>query len=1005
MYNRRLDSNKFIAIIGVFAYLILSLPKITQAASFSFSPSVLPGASQQISILGSTVKIKGLTDQTNKVLINGWEIPIQKDGSFQEEVIIPLGETEVAVTVIDNQGNSKTCKKKILAKEKYFFLAGIADGTLNVVDADTDVEWRRDNSHFAKGTHWDGKISYYLVAKIKGKYLIKSSLDTDKSTQEKLFSNIDPNEYYPLYGDNSTVVYDVNSQGKFYLLVEWNKSGFTFGNYQTQFDETKLAQYNRTLYGTKLNLESKENTLYGEPTAKLTGFIAEQNQFAGHSEFLATGGSLYYLRHRSIIEGSEQVKIEVRDKNSGMAVYSVPQKENLDYEIKYDEGRIIFKRPVLSVASSDGIISNSILEGNPVYITVNYEYKSQEAFPVNPEDLDRRTAGIRVAKALGSHIRLGATYVQETKTAQRHNLLGEDLTVKLGNFTKLEAEFATTESRTMPGYFSYNGGFDFISFSQDEKARSDARSFRLESSLGEYLGLGKEFLEFSCYQQTIGRNFSSTDTLSQAGTEKQGVELAHKLTENDRLRFLASREEVIEGALNQAAINQAQATQAKIYASQWIHTLQKWTFTSEFQQKETAGSYISSELPTLERSFAERAGYNLNPNAQVFLGQQFTFTGKANNQSSLGLVTRLSGNTQMQAQTAFGNKGNSVLLGLAKDLNETTSTYMNYSINNSRIDGKSSITASGSNTKVGADAKFRSERQFITSDLRGVYASNLMGLDYQATPRLNLGLTYQRRQEQVEANLIASLPRDSVSVNSVYAKPDKSKLGNKFEFREDTDGTQQVLTDNSGELKLTQDIFLSGDYQYSLVKRIENKSYAKFDIRQVGFAFRPVAYDWFNCLFKYTKMIDQRPENLTSADGGFVKMNTSSDVYASEFALDLPFHFQLVEKAAYKDEDAAAYDILGIIKTPENLKAQLFVHRLNYHLTKQWDIICEYRMLTQKGSDAKNREKGFFFEVSRKVIDNLYAGIGCNFTSFTDDLTKRRQSSDRGFFFRLQGRH
>lgn len=917
-----------------------------------------------------------------------------------------MGETELTVAVIDSQGNTKTYKKKIVAKDKYLFLVGIADGTFNVVDAAEGFKWQRDNSRFDKGTQLDGKISYYFVGKLKGKYLIKSSLDTEKSTQEKLFSNIDPNKYYPIYGDNSTVVYDVNSQGKFYLLLEWDKNGFTFGNYQTQFNEAKLSQYNRTLYGTKFNLESKENTLYGEPTAKLTGFVAEQNQYAGHSEFLATGGSLYYLRHRNIVEGSEQVKIEVRDKNSGMVVYSLLQEENTDYEIKYDEGRVIFKKPVLSVASSDTIISSSILEGNPVYIAVNYEYKSQEAFPINPEDLDKKTGGVRVTKALGNHIQVGGTYIQESKTAgENHKLIGEDLTIKLGNFTKIEAEFAETQSETMSGYFSYNGGFEFTPFSQDEEAESDARSFRLESSIGEYFGLGKEFLELSWYYQTIGRNFSSTDTLSEAGTEKQGVELAHKFTDNDKVRFIAQREEVIEGALNQAAENQAQAVETQLYTGQWIHTLNKWTFTSEFQQKQTADSYISSGLPTLERTFAERVGYKLNPNTSVFLGQQLTLDGKTNNQSSLGLVTRLSDNTQMQAQAASGNKGNSLLLGLAKELDEWTSTYMNYSINNSKIDGRSSITSFGSNTKLAANAKLRSERQFITSDSRGVYASNLMGLDYQVTPRLGLGLTYQRRHEQVETNLIASQPHDSVSVSSAYAKPDRLKADNKFEFREDTDDTKQMFTDNSAELKLTRDIFLSCEYQYSLTKKRENKSYAKIDIREAGLAFRPVKYDWFNCLFKYTKMTDERPEDLTNADGGFVKIDTTSDVYASEFALDLPFHFQWVEKAAYKDEDTVSYDTLGIVKTPENLEAQLFIHRLNYHLTKQWDIACEYRILKQRGSDVKNREGGFLFEVSRKVLDNVYVGAGCNFTSFTDDLTEKRKSSDRGFFLRLQGRY
>ena len=368
-------------------------------ASFSI-PTPLPGENQSINISGSTVKIKGITNQANVAWINGRETPIQKDGSFYEEVLVPLGQTEILVEVKEPGGRVNRYSKLIQAKENQWFLAGIVDGTSNFVHAREGLDLRRDNSSFEDGTHFDGKISYYFAGKVKGKYLIKSTLDTDKATQEKLFTNIDPDKYYPIYGDNSTVVYDSNSQGKFYLLVEWDKSGFTIGNYQTQIggEGSKLAAYNRTLYGGKLHLETPGRTVYGDPKTVGTFFYAEANQFQGHSELQATGGSLYYLRHRNLTEGSEQVRIEIRDKNAHIPLRSIPQAENTDYEIKYDEGRILFKKPVLSVAASDTVISDNIQEGNEVYVVVDYEYKNQEAFPIFEEDIDTISGGL-----YGSH--------------------------------------------------------------------------------------------------------------------------------------------------------------------------------------------------------------------------------------------------------------------------------------------------------------------------------------------------------------------------------------------------------------------------------------------------------------------------------------------------------------------------------------------------------------------------------------------------------------------------
>lgn len=126
--------------------LILTLisPHLIVSPSYSFSlpfsiPPVLPGEVQEIDIVGSTVRIKGLTNQNNKLTINGRSVPIQKDGSFQKEIIIPLGETEIVVRVEDPQGNTKTYKKEIKAKENHFFLVGLADGTLNFSESDGGV--------------------------------------------------------------------------------------------------------------------------------------------------------------------------------------------------------------------------------------------------------------------------------------------------------------------------------------------------------------------------------------------------------------------------------------------------------------------------------------------------------------------------------------------------------------------------------------------------------------------------------------------------------------------------------------------------------------------------------------------------------------------------------------------------------------------------------------------------------------------------------------------------
>jgi hypothetical protein len=50
----------------------------------------------------------------------------------------------------------------------------------------------------------------------------------------------------------------------------------------------------------------------------LDGFAAEPGTVPSREEFRGTGGSLYYLRRQDLLTGSERVRIEIRDKDSGL---------------------------------------------------------------------------------------------------------------------------------------------------------------------------------------------------------------------------------------------------------------------------------------------------------------------------------------------------------------------------------------------------------------------------------------------------------------------------------------------------------------------------------------------------------------------------------------------------------------------------------------------------------------------------------------------------------------
>ena len=112
---------KICRIIIIISFFITVFDIPSYAFIFQLPSVVLPGEAQEIQAIGSTVRIKGLTEQVNKLTINGRDSIIEKDGSFEEEIIIPLGETEITIIVEDPNGKTKTYQQKT---GSYHFIGG-----------------------------------------------------------------------------------------------------------------------------------------------------------------------------------------------------------------------------------------------------------------------------------------------------------------------------------------------------------------------------------------------------------------------------------------------------------------------------------------------------------------------------------------------------------------------------------------------------------------------------------------------------------------------------------------------------------------------------------------------------------------------------------------------------------------------------------------------------------------------------------------------------------------
>jgi len=276
-----------------------------------------------------------------------------------------------------------------------------------------------------EGTYNDNRVAFYTKGKIKGKWLLTAAYDTKKSTDERFKQIIDPNTYYTLYGDNSVQQYDAASKRKLYIKIEREKFYALFGDYDTGLSMTELGRYERSFTGFKSD--------YQDDHWRINAFGAETEQVFFRDEIQGDGTSgLYQLKGNDILENSEEIIIETRDRlRSEVVVTTQKMLRHIDYNIDYESGTVYFRQPVLSRDQA----------ANPNFIIARYESSG--------DGEGNYTAGGRVAykPVVGSEV--GLTVIHEDSGSHNAGLLALDARVKLSESWELKAEIAASEREAL----------------------------------------------------------------------------------------------------------------------------------------------------------------------------------------------------------------------------------------------------------------------------------------------------------------------------------------------------------------------------------------------------------------------------------------------------------------------------------------------------------------------------------------------------------------------------
>jgi large repetitive protein len=267
--------------------------------------------------------------------------------------------------------------------------------------------------------------AFYLKGKVKGEYLLTLAYDSEKEIRERLFRDIQPNEFYPVYGDSSIKGFDAQSTSRLYVRIDKQKSWLLWGDFSTGTTQNnqKLGAYQRSLTGVKHHYES----------ARVTAeFFASKDNVRQLVKELPTNGTSgpYEFQLNAALINSERVELLVRDRNQPAVILSSkPLVRFVDYGFEPITGRILLRAPQASVDANL----------NPISLRITAEIEQGgEKFWVYGGN-----AQVQVTDT----INLGATIVRNDNPFPENfeQLTSLNAEIKLAEKTKINAEVANTK--------------------------------------------------------------------------------------------------------------------------------------------------------------------------------------------------------------------------------------------------------------------------------------------------------------------------------------------------------------------------------------------------------------------------------------------------------------------------------------------------------------------------------------------------------------------------------
>ena len=858
------------------------------------------------------------------------------------------------------------------------------DNFKNFLPADENNEYETDLTGALFAT---GKIGDWLFT---GAYNSDRSLNQGCDCDNGLFGGTQSRDLqYPTYGDGSTSQRTASSQDSVFLRLERSSpipdAGLDYlmwGDYSTtEFanQSQEFSSLTRSLHGFKANYNLGALQFTGVYADNLEGFQRDTIPPDGTSGF-------YFLSQRLVIDGSENVFIEVEDVDrQGNVLQRQQMIRGEDYEIDYDRGTLFFRRPIQRTGV---IVTNGNISVPVVYrIVATYQYENQDS----STNLYGGRLRYHLSRDYNSPVWLGGSYIRQDQGVRDFELYGADMLYTFGG----RQNASTGDSENSGTSFNGQLSAEFAHSTNNSEilglVTGEAYRVNFHGNLGPFNG--------RAYYRTADRGFANDTTVSFVpGQTRYGTQVNARLTNSTTARFSYDVENNWGAA---------------------IRPLQQTGDLLNRQQEALPGTRVDNSLETISVGLQQQIG-------RITTGLDWIHRKREDDQATNPLNVTSS---QLRSHLTVPVT-NSISLRAQNELNLSSNQDTVYP--NRTILGADWRIAPG--VTLGLNHQFFSGGQYrdnsiTTLNLNGDYnltentvltgrysmvdtqaMSAAMGIKHgwNIRPGLRMDLAYEHvfgsifgrsstssqfAQPFAPGQSAASLGvrgGDSYSIGLAYTDNPDFQASGRYEHRFSSAGNNTVIT-ASANGKPTKWLTMMGRYQQASSSNQILQDLGDTINLRLGLAFRHPEDDRFNALLRY----EYRQNPSTIPDSILFGTGTSATdhTFATELIYTPSWQWEFFGKQALRRSTSFLAD--DLVGTSLVSLSQL---RATYRFAYDWDVAVEGRWIQQPEADYN--EVGLVTELGFYLTPDLRLSAGYVFGEVSDRDFESDRSAD-GFYFGL----